>query len=297
MELRNLRCFVVVAEELNFGRAAARLHITQPGLSQRIKALERSLGVRLFERSRQRVALTSVGAGLLPEVRELLDQADRVQALSRYLCRGEHDILGLGHTRSAGVGVASELTAAFRQANPEIEVRTSMGFTAANVAAVTTGELDIAFVRAPANLPGEVASMTIDHDPIMVALPLGHRLLPADEVRVDDIAGEPLVFFPEETAPGMWHDVLRAIYGKDREPPIRRFEPDEALMLAAVAEGAGISLVTLAAGRMLEVPGVEIRPLLPRVAVALSLVWLRTNPSRAVARFVDCAREFTRGQS
>lgn len=290
MELRNLRCFVVVAEELNFGRAAARLHITQPGLSQRIKALERSLGAQLFERNRQRVSLTGIGTALLPEVRALLEQADRIETMSAYLRRHDDQHLRLSYTRSAGVGVATEITSAFRRRHPEIEVHTSLGFTAVNLAAVLAGDADVAFLRMPADIPDGVSTMTVGHDPIVAALPSGHPLLRAAELKVSDIVEEPLIFFPRETAPGMWAGVLRAVYGPDSEPPIVRNEPEEPLMLAAVAEGAGISLLAQAAATMIDVPGVEIRPLRPEVSVPLSLAWRRSNPNPALAQFLSCAR-------
>jgi DNA-binding transcriptional LysR family regulator len=295
MELHSLRCFLAVAEELNFGRAAMRLHITQPGLSQRIKALERSLGVQLFDRNRQKVALTPVGEGLLPEVKRLLTQADRVRSLCDYLTRQECAVLALGHTRSAGIGLAHALTAAFRRDHPEIELHTSMGFTAANMASVGTGELDVAFVRPEGSLPEDVALMTIGHDPIMVALPAGHRLLPADEIEVRDIVDEPLVFFPRDTAPGMWQGILHAVYGPNRTPPISRLEPEEQLMLAAVADRAGISLVTRPVAAVLEVPGVVIKPLRPKLAVPLGIIWLRDNTNPSVTAFLACARDLAKG--
>lgn len=290
MELRDLHYFVVAADELNFGRAAARLHITQPGLSLRIKVLERDLGVRLFERSRRQVSLTPVGVGLLPEAHKLLAQAGRFTALAQSLDRQRKGLLTLAHTRSAGVGLAIDVAAAFRERHPRIEVATSIGFTAANLEEVWLNRLDAAFVRTPVTLEDGMSLLTVGYDDVVVALPDGHPLTDRDQLTPADIADEPLVYFPAEHAPGMWKLMIEAVYG-DGEPPIVRSEPEEALMLAAVASGAGISLLTQSSAEILEITGVAIRPLTPRVSVPLALAWRLDNTNPSLAAFLACARE------
>ena len=292
MELRDLHYFVVVAEELNFGHAAARLHITQPGLSQRIKALERDLGVRLFERSRRQVSLTPVGAGLLPEAHKLLSQASRLTALAQTLDQQQKGFLTLAHTRSAGVGQAIDVAAAFRERHPQIELATSMGFTAANLEGVWLNRIDAAFVRAPVTLQDGMAMLTVGYDDVVVALPSGHPLAGQPQLTPADIASEPLVYFPRDHAPGMWQLVLDAVYGSS-EPSIVRSEPEEALMLAAVATGVGISLLTQSSAEILEIAGVAIRPLMPRVLVPLAVAWRSDNTNPSLAAFLACARDLT----
>jgi DNA-binding transcriptional LysR family regulator len=253
-------------------------------------ALERDLGVRLFERSRRQVSLTPVGTGLLPEAHKLLAQAGHLTALAQSLDQQQKGILMLAHTRSAGVGLAIDVAAAFRARHPRIEVATSIGFTAANLEGVWLNRLDAAFVRAPVTLQDGMSLLTVGYDDVMVALPSGHPLTDRNQLTPAEIANEPLVYFPVEHAPGMWKLMLDAVYGKG-EPPIVRSEPEEALMLAAVATGAGISLLTQSSAEILEIAGVAIRPLIPRVPIPLALAWRSDNPNPSLAAFLACARE------
>jgi DNA-binding transcriptional LysR family regulator len=293
MELTELRSFVVVAEELNFNRAADRLHITQPALSQRIRNLERDIGAPLFERSTKQVSLTEVGEGLLGSVRNLLTDADRIQTQADYLRRQNTGMLTLAHTRSAGAESTAALLGEFKQAHPEVAMETSMGFTKRNIERVLSGELDVAFARAYSAEGAALSCLTLWSDPVVVAIPARHRLASHPEIRRADIINEPLVFFREEYAPGMWHIILDGIYGTDREHKISHLEPDESLMIAAVAAGAGISLITRPAAEMLKLHGVALKRLDPCVFVPLDLIWRTDNASRSLAAFVDIARAFT----
>jgi DNA-binding transcriptional LysR family regulator len=128
------------------------------------------------------------------------------------------------------------------------------------------------------------------YDSVMVALPSGHPLADRDHLTPAEIAGEPLVYFPSEHAPGMWKLMLDAVYGEG-EPLIVRSEPEEALMLAAVATGAGISLLTQSSADILEIAGVAIRPLMPQVPVPLALAWRSDNANPSLTAFLACARE------
>lgn len=286
MELRQLRYFVTVADELNFGRAARRLHITQPGVSQGIKVLEREFGLTLFERNRQHVVLTPAGATLLPVVRKLLAQVDEVGQLVSQLACDKRGRLALSHTRSAGIGLPYELTAGFRRVHAEIAVHTSIGFTSANVDKVRSREVDVAFVRPPLEAGNELRCMVIAREPVVLAVHAEHRLAGAVSVRSADLTEEPLVYFPQE-AGGLWSSMLNQVYGTDRHPDIVRVEPDEPHMLAAVAEGAGISLVTESAAMMLNVPGVVIKKFAESVTVPLGIVWRADNSNPTLRSFLS----------
>lgn len=292
MELRDLFLFVAVAEELSFSRAASRLHITQPGLSQRIKILERHLGVKLFERSKQQVSLTEPGHELLPVVRRLLDQAGQVQNLADYLARINKGALALAHTRSAGLGLAGRLVAEFRRCRPHVDVQTSMGATAVNTERVLAKEIDVAFARACEDQAGELACLTVGSDPVVVALPADHPLTGQPVIAHGDIAGELLVFFDEKYAPGMWRLVLDSVFGASDEHKVAHVEPEESLMLAAVANGEGISLITHPVASLMDVPGVVMKPLQPTVNVPLDLIWRPDNTNPSLSAFIELARTF-----
>ncbi|WP_189077317.1 LysR family transcriptional regulator [Mangrovihabitans endophyticus] len=290
LDLRHLEYFAVVAEEQNFRRAAMRLHIAQPGLSQRIKRLERVLGLRLFDRTPAGARLTDDGAALLPLVREALDGVDRVTAFARNLASGRSGRVRVGYTRSAGPGMAANLITGFRAQNPAVSVTTSTSFTAGNLRALAQGEIDVGFVRPPLPARAEVVSEPLTEEPVVVAVHRDHPLARRRRLRRSDLAAEPLVFFPQQNAPGMWASMLDQVYGDADAARIVRTEPSEDFMLAAVAEGAGIALVTAAAVKVLRIPAVVIRRFVaPEPAVGLSLAWRRGEANSTVLAFVEFA--------
>jgi DNA-binding transcriptional LysR family regulator len=288
VELRRLSYFVAVAEELNFGRAAQRLHITQPGLSQSIRALEREIGMLLFERTRHSVELSPAGVELLPAVRKLLAHADEVQRLADHLSSTNRRSLRLSDTRSAGVGLPSQLLAAFRKRHPKIMVEVSSGFTSLNVQHLRSREIDAAFVRPPIDAGDDLHCLVLAHEPVLLAVPVGHRLAEQISVQPEDLDGEPLVFFPRESG-GLWTSILTAVYGPHAEPEISRVEPDEPHMLAAVAEGAGITLLTESAAAMLTVADAVMKPFKEPVTVPLAIAWCKDNKNPALRSFLAMA--------
>lgn len=286
MELRTLRHFVTVAEELNFGRAAKRLYISQPGLSQSIRALEREIGRPLFERSRQHVALTSFGTALLPEAERLLEHASQVEQLAKRLATAEQGALVLSHTRSAGVGLPARLTASFRKAHPQISVKTYSGFTSLNVDRLKTREVDAGFVRPPIDTDAGLLCAVLGEEAVVLAAPEDHPLAAKEDVAADDLEGESLVYFPQ-SAGGLWDSMLHAVYGSGPRPDISRVEPDEPHMLAAVAEHAGITLLTESSAAMLNVPGVVIKPIRHAPMVPVGLAWRPDNSNPALNAFLS----------
>jgi DNA-binding transcriptional LysR family regulator len=292
--------FAVVAEELSFRRAAERLMIAQPGLSQRIMVLERSLGVRLFDRSRAGVRLTADGAALLPAVREALDRADRVTRLARDLAADRPRQLRIGYTRSAGPGAPMTLVTEFRSRHPATQVTTSTSFTTRNLQALRDRAIDVGFVRPPVPTGDDLRYVPLTREVVVVAMRRDHRLASRRRVRREEITDEPLVFFPRESAPGLWRSILDQVYGAGADPHIVRVEPSEEFMLAAVAEEAGIALLTEAPAAVLRIPQVVIRHFArPEPTVALGMAWRREDDNPAVSEFVEfaitAARE--RGQS
>ncbi|MDQ0752821.1 DNA-binding transcriptional LysR family regulator [Streptomyces africanus] len=284
-DLRSLRYFLAVADELSFGRAAVRLHMTQPGLSQGIKALERRLGMPLFERDRQSVALTAAGRVLEPKARQLLAHAEEFDRFASVLAGRHNGRLTLSFSRSGGIGLPTELTRRFREQYPHMTVETATGHTHANVERIRMRTIDVGFVRPPID-GDDLQCSVIAYDRVLVAVPVGHPLADRPGVAPADLVGEPLVFFPRERS-GLWESMLGAVYGQGAAPEISRLEPDEAHMLAAVAQGAGITLVTEPSAALLAVPGVVFKPFTVPVAVPMALAWRKDNAHAALLTFVS----------
>ncbi|QFZ22695.1 LysR substrate-binding domain-containing protein [Saccharothrix syringae] len=203
--LRHLRHFLVVAEELHFGRAAARLHLSQPPLSQSIRKLERELGVRLFDRDARRVALTEAGRLLLVEAREVLAGEDRLRALAGRFRRGEAGVLRAGVPPDLGGRAVAALLPAFRRRSP-LELKLREAATAGQLRALADRTLDVGVLRFPFD-SSWLALGPVLTGPLGVLLPRDHPSAAAAEVRLADLAGMALVLFPRAAAPAL-HDEL-----------------------------------------------------------------------------------------
>ena len=297
MELRQLRTFVAVAEELHFHRAAQRLFIAQPSVSQQIRTLESELGVRLFDRDRRSVALTVAGSALLGEARELIARADHAAAVTRAAAAGERGTLRLSLTRSLTGGIAGEIVAAFRERHPGVELDLTVGNTMLHVEQLRAGDIDVGFVRPPLEDP-ELEELPLGREPMVCVLPRGHRLTRRSTVRREDLRGEPLVWWPEEHGPGAWREVRADVYGEPPWPPIARVEPEEERIVSAVAEGAGVSLIMYERSRSLRIPGAVYRRFAPpEPAMGIALAWRRGDRRPALARLRELADTIARAHA
>jgi DNA-binding transcriptional LysR family regulator len=289
MELRQLRSFVAVAEELHFRRAAERLHLAQPSVSQQIRTLEAELGVSLFERNRRGAALTPAAAALLPEARDLLARAEHAAALARATGTGRRGRLRMSLTRSLTGGIAGAIVAAFRAEYPDVELVLSLGTTMLHVEQLHAGEIDVAFVRPPLQEPG-LEELRLAREPMVCVLPRGHRLTRRNTVRPSDLRGEPLVWWPEDHGPGAWREVRREVCGKPPWPPLARAEPEEERIVSAVAEGAGISFIMLERSRSLRIPGAVYRRFAPpEPTMGIALAWRQGDQLPTLRRLVALA--------
>ncbi|WP_349878043.1 LysR substrate-binding domain-containing protein [Micromonospora sp. HUAS YX12] len=280
-DLRRLRYFVVLADELHFTRAAARLRIAQPALSQQIRALERQLGVPLVHRTSRGCALTEVGARVADEATRLLSDVDAATARIRDLVRGRGGRLGLAYTRSARGGRVDALIARFRAVHPDIEVVSETAWTAPNVAGLLAGRLDAAFVRPPVYEPA-LACRTVDTEELLLALPAAHPLA-AGRRRVGraEVAGLPAVMWPRENGPGMFDRTIAQVW-PDGGFRLVRQEPDDEQLLRAVAQGDVVAAVPAGRARALRLPGVRLRRFTaPTPTVDVGLAWPAesTNPA------------------
>jgi DNA-binding transcriptional LysR family regulator len=291
MELRHLQYFVTVAAELHFGRAAARLFISQPALSQRIRSLEGELGLRLLERTRHGVRLTPEGAVFLPEALAIVRQVDRATDVARALAEGARGQLRLSYLRTTAGGLPERLVSAYQRRFPRVELTADSGTTAANAVRLRTGDLDVAFVHTPLEHADDLGCVDVTSEALVVALPSTHPLSRRRRLAREVLAGLPLVYFPRTNTPGFYDRSLALVYGSASAAPIMRTEPSEERMLVAVAEGAGITLLVEDRAATLRYPGVTYRRFTdPEPMLALGVAFHQPL-SLAAQRFVDLAQE------
>ena len=289
LELRHLRYFVAVAEELHFGRAAIRLHIAQPPLSQQIRRLEDELGVRLFDRTTRRVELTHAGLVLLNEARRTLVQADRVRLVAQEAARGESGHLRIGFVGSALYGILPSCLRAFRAEAPGI-VLTALDLGTSELVEGLLGErLDVAFVRPPID-DDRLAVETVDREPLVAALPVSHPLAARTWLDLRLLAEEPFVLFARHAGPGYWDVVQAACREAGFRPNIVHEAGQIHTIIGLVAGGLGLSLVPSSV-RSLQLAGVRFVELArPAPVLELAMAWRVEVEDPTLERFVTVVR-------
>jgi len=293
MELRHLRYFVAVAEELHFHRAAARLHISQPPLSQQIRALEQELGVVLLERNRRRVELTAAGASFLAAARAILEAVDRAAETARRVAAGEVGSLSLGFVGSAMFGpTLPAILRDFASRHPDVELQLRELQTAEQLDALARGRIDVGVIRGPlqsATLAPGLELAVIHREHLVVALPEAHPLAALSRLRAADLRGETFVILRRSEAPGLWSP-LASVMGSAGGPPEDVLEVAEMqTIIGLVAGGFGISLVPSSVSDT-DRPGVTFRPLAdPSPAIELALAWARDERSPVRDAFLALA--------
>ncbi|MFB7556461.1 LysR family transcriptional regulator [Streptomyces brevispora] len=282
MELRHLSAFVAVAEELHFGRAAKRLQMAQPPLSQQIRQLEKELGVQLFERNTRSVRLTSAGESFLQPVRTVLDDLDLAVRAAKAAGRGEYGRVSIGFAGASSHETLPLLTRAVRAAHPGIElVMTGQTYADVALARVADGSLDLGFVRLPVSRPG-VTHRVIDEEELVCALPSDHPLAARDSVPIEVLAEEPFVSFPANTGSTVRDAMVGACEDAGFNPRVVQEAPDSYTILALVAAGVGVTL-TVTSVQHIQQNGLVYRPLAgPPIRLRAALAWRADNPSAAL---------------
>ncbi|HHL4081556.1 MULTISPECIES: LysR substrate-binding domain-containing protein [Burkholderia] len=292
-DLRQWRYFVTVADERHFGRAAERLSMTQPPLSQAIRALEDVLGVALFVRTKRSVALTAVGAALLPEVRRLLASADALPPLARRLARGEAGSLSLAFVSTADYGLLPSLLRAFGARYPQVRLQLTEATSDVQIDELVAGRIDAGLVipPVPPRHAAGLSYLSVVREPLVVAMPAGASDAPEDEpVQLADVAALPLVIFPRRLAPG-FYDIITGCYGAAGETPrIGQEAIQMQTIVSLVSAGMGVALVPQSL-RNLRRTGVVYRPLAGHAPVVeTGLVWRTGDVSPVLAGFIDVVR-------
>jgi len=292
LELRQLRYFVTVAEELHFGRAAARLHMTQPPLSQTIAALEESLGAPLFLRTRRQVELTPAGAALLPEARRLLEQSAALPELVRRAAAGESGRLALSFVTPADYSVLPPLLRDYSAAFPKVELVLQEATTDVQVDELLHGRIDCGLLIPP--LADKVQDLldytSVLEEPLVLCAPSG--VLPDDgkPVELHALPSLPLIIFPRKSAPSLYDAILRCFHDAGITPTIGQEAIQMQTIVSLVSAGMGLALVPQSVSNLLR-PGVEYRALAnPTPLVELGLAWRRDNASPVLRGFLELLR-------
>ncbi|WP_175719379.1 LysR substrate-binding domain-containing protein [Burkholderia anthina] len=295
-DLRQWRYFATVADERHFGRAAERLSMTQPPLSQAIRSLEDALGVALFVRTKRSVALTAVGAALLPDVRRLLASADALPPLARRLARGEAGSLSLAFVSTADYGLLPALLRAFGARYPQVRLQLAEATSDVQIDELVAGRIDAGLVIPPVP-PRHAAGLSylpVVREPLVVAMPasVASRAPDAAEdepVHLAEVAALPLVIFPRRLAPG-FYDIITGCYGAAGETPrIGQEAIQMQTIVSLVSAGMGVALVPQSL-RNLRRTGVVYRPLADAPVVETGLVWRTGDVSPVLAGFIDVVR-------
>lgn len=294
MKLHLLRYFVVLAEELHFGRAAERLSITQPPLSSALKALEDELGVRLLDRNSKQVALTAAGAAFLVEARIILDRVAAARETARAVAQGLRGRLDVGFTGSMIYRDMPQIVQRFGQRLPDIQVHLSEMSSSEQAEALQHGRLHAGFLNAVA-LPEALAALPLRADPLVCCLPDTHRLAGEAAVDLKALAHETFVMFSREVAPAN-HDNVIAVFSRAGIHPRTRHAARQWLSIVAlVASGLGVALVPASIGRA-RIAGARLVPIqgMEPSAVA-ALAWpVAAQDTPMLAAFIGVAREVLR---
>jgi DNA-binding transcriptional LysR family regulator len=284
IELRLLRYFAVVAEELHVGHAAARLFISQPALSQQIRVLEEQVGLPLFVRHPRGMQLTAAGEALLEEARALLGSSERFEASVEELRRGRTAGMQVGLPPGLPPTLLPGLLASFRQKEPDARVEVRELTTPAQLAALRDGSLDLGLVREPVD-DGGLARRTLLVEPLGVSLPGAHPLADREQLTLRELQDELFVCFPRPWAPSLHDILLHELRDQDIEA---RFQDSAQLSttIGMVAAGHGI---TLSAPAWLEgVAGIVWRPLSDvRIEIRTAAAWRAANRSPLLRGLVD----------
>jgi DNA-binding transcriptional LysR family regulator len=289
-EMRLLRYFVTVAEERHFGRAAERLHIAQPPLSQQIQKLERQLGVELIDRSRRPIELTDAGNALLVEAKLALTHGERAFAAARRAATGHLGHLHIGALQAAVDGVLSYVMRAHRRDFPDVKLELTELDTAEQVTRLVEHRLDVGFLRGPVDEPS-LTIETLIEDPLAAVVCDDHALAGQERIAPSALADQPIVLWTRTAAPTTYADVIELFRKHHIEPPVVDESPRIQTILALVASGAGIALLPTSFIN-LNRKGVRFIPLYgPLPHRPLAVAWRSSNQSPSVRCFLDVARQ------
>lgn len=244
MELRHLRYVLAVAEELHFTRAAERLGIAQPPLSQQIKQLEEELGTPLFVRATRAVSLTEAGRAFIPYAQAALRATEQARVAAKRAAHGELGLVRIGFTSSASFNPhVPALIRRFRDAYPDVELTLMEQATNLLLSALHTDEIDIAFLRPTLGQREDLTAVSLPEEPLWLALPSRHPLSQRDGLNLIEISGDPFILYPRTNGSLLYDSVIAACRNAGFSPRIVQEAPQMASTVNLVAAGVGVTIV------------------------------------------------------
>jgi DNA-binding transcriptional LysR family regulator len=290
MELRHLRYFLAVAEELNFTRAARRLHIAQPPLTQQIKALEADIGVRLIDRSAYRIELTDAGRAFAAEVARILGDVRNAVLAAQRVARNAAGQVRVGFTASASFNpLVMKAFLAFRSDYPGVDVTLEESHSTELALALREGRIDAAFVRPPLTVDGIVVHL-LEEEEMMVVVARGHRLARRKAIQLRELESEAFILYPRAVRPGLADAVVASCQQEGFVPKVEQYAPQLSSTINLVATSLGISIVPRSM-QGLQPRAVAYLPIRGRPLTALLGIAHRTaESSTPVLGFVTTAR-------
>jgi DNA-binding transcriptional LysR family regulator len=306
MELRHLRYFKAVATELHFGRAAEKLHISQPPLTKQIQDLEAELGFDLFNRTKRSVVLTPAGQAFVSEVDRILQQLDRAIDIGSKTSRGELGQISIGFVGSATYNILPTILQQFRDCYPEVRIELHELTTDRQLIWLREGRIDIGLIRPPIVEP-KFGSQVIFTESVVVALPSSHPLAiaaslpePADlGVDLAVLATEPFILFPRELAPGLYDPIIASCQAAGFSPQVVQECIQMQTIVSLVSANMGVSILP-ASIQEAQRQGVVYRPISGAVGAeklaTIAIVWRQQDDSPTMHRFLEMAIEKSVGR-
>lgn len=286
MELRQLKYFIRVAEELHFGRAAESLHLSQPALSKQIQALEDSLEIQLFERTKHWVRLTIAGQKFLETAHRILHEVEEGIQVTRQVANGEIGRLRIGFSEATLFSLAPNIVKTYREQYPQVELMLTSGGTEAQVEALRTHQIDVGFVYLPIREPS-LSIHPLFEEVYIAALPASHRLARQEQIALQSLANEPLIFYPRSLAPILYANFIKCCEQAGFVPNIVQEAEFAQTRLGLAAAGVGITFV-LSDLQNLNAKGVIYRPLIGDfLMLKLAVAWRHNESSPVVHECIN----------
>ncbi len=286
MNLRQLRYFLAVADELHFGRAAIALNMAQPPLSAQIKQLEADLGLLLFKRTKRQVRLTAAGEVLQQEAQQVLDRLDLARRKTQQAGRGELGQMAISFVSSAMYSVLPPWLRRFRQRYPQVALTLQEATGAKQIEGLLSHQLDLGFVRPPLEQSTSLNSQTIWREPLLVALPEGHTLSAQARVSIQDLAHEGFILSMRASAPELYDNIISFCAQAGFSPKAVQTAAQLQTVLGLVAAQMGVAILP-AAAQKLRREGVCYRPFVePAPMAELMMIWRKEEESVIFKNFL-----------